>query len=202
MGPEDLEIETLMDNGSDRLTGEQRYSLHRSLRELLLVLLAAALLAGGSMFFFRAALVRGSSMEPTLRDGDCIFVQTAGYHQPRQGDIVAIRAKDRQGKHLIKRIIAREGDTVQIDFEAGMVFVNGQLLEEPYINEATTLSGDIPFPVTVPPGCFFVLGDNRNHSQDSRSSALGFVPLDDIEGRAVFRFAPLSRFGPIEDRRP
>ena len=83
-----------------------------------------------------------------------------------------------------------------------MVFVNGQLLEEPYINEATTLSGDIPFPVTVPPGCFFVLGDNRNHSQDSRSSALGFVPLDDIEGRAVFRFAPLSRFGPIEDRRP
>ena len=202
MGPEDLEIETLMDNGSDRLTGEQRYSLRRSLRELLLVLLAAALLAGGSMFFFRAALVRGSSMEPTLRDGDGIFVQTAGYHQPRQGDIVAIRAKDRQGKHLIKRIIAREGDTVQIDFEAGMVFVNGQLLEEPYINEATTLSGDIPFPVTVPPGCFFVLGDNRNHSQDSRSSALGFVPLDDIEGRAVFRFAPLSRFGPIEDRRP
>ena len=202
MGPEDLEIETLMDNGSDRLTGEQRYSLRRSLRELLLVQLAAALLAGGSMFFFRAALVRGSSMEPTLRDGDCIFVQTAGYHQPRQGDIVAIRAKDRQGKHLIKRIIAREGDTVQIDFEAGMVFVNGQLLEEPYINEATTLSGDIPFPVTVPPGCFFVLGDNRNHSQDSRSSALGFVPLDDIEGRAVFRFAPLSRFGPIEDRRP
>lgn len=202
MGPEDLEIETLMDNGSDRLTGEQRYSLRRSLRELLLVLLAAALLAGGSMFFFRAALVRGNSMEPTLRDGDCIFVQTAGYHQPRQGDIVAIRAKDRQGKHLIKRIIAREGDTVQIDFEAGMVFVNGQLLEEPYINEATTLSGDIPFPVTVPPGCFFVLGDNRNHSQDSRSSALGFVPLDDIEGRAVFRFAPLSRFGPIEDRRP
>ena len=202
MGPEDLEIETLMDNGSDRLTGEQRYSLRRSLRELLLVLLAAALLAGGSMFFFRAAPVRGSSMEPTLRDGDCIFVQTAGYHQPRQGDIVAIRAKDRQGKHLIKRIIAREGDTVQIDFEAGMVFVNGQLLEEPYINEATTLSGDIPFPVTVPPGCFFVLGDNRNHSQDSRSSALGFVPLDDIEGRAVFRFAPLSRFGPIEDRRP
>ncbi len=202
MGPEDLEIETLMDNGSDRLTGEQRYSLRRSLRELLLVLLAAALLAGGSMFFFRAALVRGSSMEPTLRDGDCIFVQTAGYHQPRQGDIVAIRAKDRQGKHLIKRIIAREGDTVQIDFEAGMVFVNGQLLEEPYINEATTLGGDIPFPVTVPPGCFFVLGDNRNHSQDSRSSALGFVPLDDIEGRAVFRFAPLSRFGPIEDRRP
>jgi signal peptidase I len=202
VGPEDLEIETLMDNGSDRLTGEQRYSLRRSLRELLLVLLAAALLAGGSMFFFRAALVRGSSMEPTLRDGDCIFVQTAGYHQPQQGDIVAIRAKDRQGKHLIKRIIAREGDTVQIDFEAGMVFVNGQLLEEPYINEATTLSGDIPFPVTVPPGCFFVLGDNRNHSQDSRSSALGFVPLDDIEGRAVFRFAPLSRFGPIEDRRP
>lgn len=197
MDPENVEIEALMDSGSDRLTEEQRYSLGRSLRELLLVLLAALALAGGSMFFFRASLVRGSSMEPTLHDGDCIFVQTAGYHEPGRGDIVAIRAKDRRGKHLVKRIIARGGDTVQIDFEAGMVFVNGQLLEEPYISEATTLSGDIPFPVTVPADCYFVLGDNRNHSQDSRGSALGFVPRQDIEGRVVFRFAPLSGFGPV-----
>lgn len=197
MGPEETEIEALMDNGSDRLTEEQRYSLAASLRELLAVLLAALALAGGFMLFFRASLVRGSSMEPTLRDGDCILVKTAGYDRPEQGDIVAIKAKDRKNKHLVKRIIARGGDTVQIDFEAGMVFVNGQLLEEPYISEATTLSGDIPFPVTVPRDCYFVLGDNRNHSQDSRSSTLGFVPREDIEGRVVFRFAPLSGFGPI-----
>lgn len=198
MEPENLEIEQLMDNGSDTLTREQSYSLKKSLRDLLLVLLAALLLAGGSMFFVRASLVRGSSMEPTLSDGDCILVRIAGYDDPRPGDIVAVRAKDREGKHLIKRIIAVGGQTVQIDFEAGQVFVNGQLLEEPYIAEATHLAGDIRFPVTVPPDCYFVLGDNRNHSQDSRSSTLGCVPRGDIEGKAVFRFAPLDRFGPIK----
>ena len=202
MEPEDMDIETLMDPESDTLTREQSYSLRNSLRDLLLVLLAALLLAGGSMFFVRASLVRGSSMEPTLLDGDCILVWMAGGQGPERGDLVAIRARDKEGKHLIKRVIAKGGDTVQIDFEGGLVFVNGQRLEEPYLAETTHLEGDVQFPVTVPPDCFFVLGDNRNHSQDSRSSALGFVSLDDIEGRAVFRFAPLSRFGPIEDRRP
>ena len=154
-------------------------------------------------FAFRLIGVSGPSMQDTLYTGDRLLVLNAAFCDFQPGDVVVINNYNADlSDTLIKRIIAREGDTVQIDFEAGMVFVNGQLLEEPYINEATTLSGDIPFPVTVPPGCFFVLGDNRNHSQDSRSSALGFVPLDDIEGRAVFRFAPLSRFGPIEDRRP
>lgn len=198
MEPEDMDIETLMDPESDTLTREQSYSLKNSLRDLLLVLLAALLLAGGSMFFVRASLVRGSSMEPTLLDGDCILVWMAGGQGPERGDLVAIRARDKEGKHLIKRVIAKGGDTVQIDFEGGLVFVNGQRLEEPYLAETTHLEGDVQFPVTVPPDCFFVLGDNRNHSQDSRSSTLGCVPLGDIEGRAFFRFAPLERFGPIE----
>ena len=197
MGPEDVEIEQLMDNGSDALTPEQAYSLKSSLRELLWVLLAAVLLAGVFLVFFRASLVRGSSMEPTLRNGDCLFVRTVGYHAPEYGDIVAVKAKDQKNKHLSRRVIALGGDTVQIDFEAGMVFVNGQLLEEPYLAEPTHLAGDVSFPVTVPSGCCFVLGDNRNHSQDSRSSVLGFVPLEDIEGKAVFRFAPFSAFGPV-----
>jgi len=198
MEPEDMDIETLMDPESDTLTREQSYSLKNSLRDLLLVLLAALLLAGGSMFFVRASLVRGSSMEPTLLDGDCILVWMAGGQGPERGDLVAIRARDKEGKHLIKRVIAKGGDTVQIDFEGGLVFVNGQRLEEPYLAETTHLEGDVQFPVTVPPDHFFVLGDNRNHSQDSRSSTLGCVPLGDIEGRAFFRFAPLERFGPIE----
>lgn len=197
MEPEKLEIEALMDTGSDTLTKEQSYSLKHSLRDLLLVLLAGVLLAGVSRFFVQASLVKGSSMEPTLSDGDCILVRMAGYDQPQAGDIVAIKAKDRQGKHLVKRIIARGGQTVQIDFETGRVFVDGQLLTEPYIAEATHLAGDLPFPVTVPPDCYFVLGDNRNHSQDSRSSTLGCVPRGDIEGKVVFRFAPLGSFGPI-----
>ena len=130
MEPEDMDIEALMDPGSDTLTREQSYSLKNSLRDLLLVLLAALLLAGGSMFFVRASLVRGSSMEPTLLDGDCILVWMAGGQGPERGDLVAIRARDKEGKHLIKRVIAKGGDTVQIDFEGGLVFVNGQRLEE------------------------------------------------------------------------
>ena len=195
---EPRDIETFLDPAEDVPTREQAFSLRRSLWELFRVLLAAAVLSGVFLVFFRASLVRGSSMEPTLRDGDCILVRTAGYDDPRRGDIVAIKARDREDKHLVKRIIALAGDTVHIDFEAGIVFVNGQRLEEPYAAEPTRLSGELTFPVTVPPGCCFVLGDNRNHSQDSRSAALGFVPLEDLEGKAVFRFAPLSRFGPIE----
>ena len=197
MGPEEMDIEGLMDPNSDTLTKEQSYSLESSLWSLFHMLLVALLLAGVFMFFVRASLVRGSSMEPTLWDGDCILVQMMGYKEPLPGDIVAIKAKDRAGKHLVKRIIATGGGTVQIDFEAGAVFVNGQRLEEPYVQEATHLSGDIAFPVTVPEGCCFVLGDNRNHSQDSRSSVLGFVPREDIEGKVFFRFAPLERFGAI-----
>lgn len=192
-----IEMGPRKDPGSDTPASEQTFSAAKSLRDLLLVLLAGLLVAGGSRFFVRASLVRGSSMEPTLADGDCILVQMAGY-QPAPGDIVAIRAKDRQGKYLVKRIIAQGGQTVQIDFETGMVFVDGQLLTEPYIAEATHLMGDVSFPVTVPADSYFVLGDNRNNSQDSRGSALGCVPRQDIEGKALFRFAPLGSFGPIE----
>ena len=96
MEPEDMDIEALMDPGSDTLTREQSYSLRNSLRDLLLVLLAALLLAGGSMFFVRASLVRGSSMEPTLLDGDCILVWMAGGQGPERGDLVAIRARDKE----------------------------------------------------------------------------------------------------------
>ena len=98
---------------------------------------------------------------------------------------------------LVERGLQESRQKAQATIMSGLVFVNGQLQEEPYISEPTHLAGDMTFPVTVPPGCYFVLGDNRNHSQDSRSAALGFVPREDIEGKAVFRFAPFSAFGPI-----
>ncbi len=109
MGPEEMDIEGLMDPNSDTLTKEQSYSLESSLWSLFHMLLVALLLAGVFMFFVRASLVRGSSMEPTLWDGDCILVQMMGYKEPLPGDIVAIKAKDRAGKHLVKRIIATGG---------------------------------------------------------------------------------------------
>ena len=194
---EGRDIESFMDPDSDRLTGAQAFSLGKSLRDLFRLLLGAAALALLSMFFFRASLVRGDSMEPTLHDGDCTFVQLAWYGEPQRGDIVAIRSAGEEGKHLVKRIIALGGDTVQIDFGSGTVYVNGHRLEEPYAAGPTLLRGDVSFPVTVPEGHYFVLGDNRNHSQDSRSSELGMVPAEDIEGKVVFRFFPFGGFGPV-----
>ena len=136
-------------------------------------------------------------MEPTLLDGDCILVWMAGGQGPERGDLVAIRARDKEGKHLIKRVIAKGGDTVQIDFEGGLVFVNGQRLEEPYLTETTHLEGDVQFPVTVPPDCFFVLGDNRNASEDSRNADIGNVRRRDIYGQAWFVRYPWNNFGMI-----
>ena len=105
--------------------------------------------------------------------------------------------KQRLDVLLVERGLLESRQKAQGTIMSGLVFVNGQRLEEPYVQEATHLSGDIAFPVTVPEGCCFVLGDNRNHSQDSRSSVLGFVPREDIEGKVFFRFAPLERFGAI-----
>ena len=120
-------------------------------------------------------------MYPTLEDGDRLVLASTVF-QYKQGDIVVIH---RSGKEpLIKRVIAVEGDTLDIDFERGMVTVNGEVLNEPYIAEPTHLEyNDGPvFPFTVPEGKVFVMGDNRNNSLDSRSGAVGLIDQNDILG--------------------
>ena len=194
MGPEDVEIEGLMDNGSDDLTPEQAYSLRQSLWELFRVLLAAVVLAGVFLVFFRASLVRGSSMEPTLHNGDCILVRTWGYDAPEPGDIVAIKAKDREGKHLVKRVIAGPGDWVDID-EHGNVFVNEVELYEPYLVEKALGDCDITLPYQVPESKIFVMGDHRSVSLDSRNTALGCVGDEQVVGKLLFRVWPFEGFG-------
>ena len=87
---------------------------------------------------------------------------------------------------IVKRVIATEGQTVDIDFEAGVVYVDGEALDEPYINEPTYMEEGTEFPLTVPEGCIFVMGDNRNHSSDSRDSRLGTVDTRCVLGKAVF----------------
>lgn len=136
------------------------------------------------VFFFRVATVEGSSMSPTLDDSDRIVITnfTSGYEF---SDVIVIyRADD---VPLIKRVIAVEGDTIDINFETGEVILNGEVLSEEYIAEPTYRSfEDGPeYPLTVPKGYVFVMGDNRNDSLDSRSGQVGLVDTRSIVGKMV-----------------
>ena len=141
------------------------------------------------LFAVQPAAVSGSSMEPTLQGGDKIILRSA-FYTPAKGDIVVIDSYSAYGETLIKRIIALEGDTVDIDFATGDVRVNGELLSEPYILAPTTKTGQVVFPLTVPQGCCFVMGDNRPGSLDSRSEEVGFIDCRNIMGKVFFRLMP------------
>lgn len=152
------------------------------------------------MFIFRTVGVIGTSMWPTLDTNDRIIL-TASYGEPEYGDIVVTCQPDSSEEIpdvLVKRVIATEGQTVDIDFEKGIVYVDGAALDEPYTAEPTWEEEDFRGPVTVPEGCVFVMGDNRNHSTDSRDNRIGFISEEYIMGRALFRLVP---FGEIENNK-
>ena len=123
--------------------------------------------------FFRIIQVDGESMVPTLQNGDKLIVWGAGY-EPQRGDVV------------------------NIDYQAGTVSVNGEVLQETYIAEPTYLGYDVTFPYTVPEGTVFVMGDNRNASLDSRSSYVGCIDERDILGKVLLCFLPFSDFGVVK----
>ena len=142
-------------------------------------------------FVVRLIGVDGHSMVPTLQDGDRLLVLTSLLDNDYQyGDIVVLRKESFMEEPIVKRVIAVEGQTVDIDFASGVVYVDDQPLEEPYINEPTYVEEGTQFPLTVPEGSIFVMGDNRNHSSDSRSSDLGTVDTRYVIGRAVFLLFP------------
>lgn len=142
-------------------------------------------------FAVRTIGVIGPSMQSTLFEKDRLIVSDIGF-TPRYGDIVIISKKSFSKDTIVKRVIATEGQTVDIDFENGYVYVDGEILDEPYINEPTYREWDVQFPVTVPEDCVFVMGDNRNNSTDSRDSDIGMVNEQEILGRVLFRFWPLG----------
>lgn len=148
------------------------------------------------VFFVRIITVSGTSMEPTLYGGDRVAVQSMLY-TPQRGDVVVVDGYINYGDPLVKRIIALGGDTVDIDFETGAVSVNGEVLDEPYISAPTMNGYDVTFPVTVPDGCIFVMGDNRPASLDSRSTEVGFIDARDILGKVLLRVFPVSGLGKI-----
>ena len=141
-------------------------------------------------FLFRIVGVVGNSMNPTLSWGDRLIITRIGY-TPQQGDIVIVNRYTEEP--LVKRVVAIGGDTLRIDDETGTVYVNGEALDEPYIQGHTYSLGLGTEEQTVPAGTVFVMGDNREHSKDSRYiDEVGFVNESDIIGKAIFRFLPLS----------
>ncbi|MGM9557187.1 MAG: signal peptidase I [Oscillospiraceae bacterium] len=134
----------------------------------------------------------GSSMTPTLKDGEIILSMKTSDFEP--GDIVAFYYNN---KILVKRVICSAGDWIDID-EDGTVYVNGTLLDEPYLTEKALGDCNIELPYQVPDGRVFVMGDHRSTSVDSRNTAVGCVAQEQIVGRIIFRVWPFSRFGSVE----
>ena len=153
-------------------------------------LLSGALLV--LLLVLRVVVVSGPSMKNTLIDGDYIvLLSNVFYSEPKQGDIVvASKESFKNGEPIIKRIIATEGQKVDIDFSEGIVYVDGSPLDEPYTLTDTNLEEGIQFPLVVEKGCVFVMGDNRNESKDSRSPQIGQIDCREILGKAVFLLFP------------
>jgi len=144
-------------------------------------------------FVFRFVIVDGSSMLQTLKDGDSLIISNLNY-EPKTGDIIVVSAPHyREDYPLVKRVIATEGQTVYIDFDEWEVYVDGELLDESYVNfspgrKMEDYGNAHKYPITVAENCVFVMGDNRNGSIDSRSSLIGQLSKEYIMGKMIFKF--------------
>lgn len=199
---------------------EKKKALFNDIVEILETMLTTVFLVVMLLSYVtRPVTVDGSSMEPTLQDQDRLIMLRLLY-TPKQGDIVVIYNSEgyvlnSRGEavnsgygleeNIIKRIIATEGQSVDIRVDEGLVYVDGEPLDEPYVSEAVRSNdGAFSYPITIPEGYVFVMGDNRNHSTDSRSSFVGLVPKTDILGKAYFRFCHMeeneeSKYYPVFD---
>ncbi|MBE7042258.1 MAG: signal peptidase I [Ruminococcaceae bacterium] len=172
---------------------------HPILKEIVdwIVVLAAALVITFVIrtFVFTMVVVDGPSMENTLKTGDRLAVVRLAY-EPKQGDIIVFYPNGNKERPYIKRVIAIEGQT--IDVRDGNVYVDGALIEEPYLGSPTTESGNQSYPITLPEGYLFAMGDNRQQSLDCRSTSVGLVDYQDVVGKAWVRLFPFdNRFGSL-----
>jgi signal peptidase I len=169
------------------------------LRELAEVVVLAVILYFGISFAVQTVHVEGLSMWTTLDDNDYLIADKIAYrlHAPQRGDIVILRPPTDNSKDFIKRVIALPGE--QLIVRDGVVFINGHRLNEPYLPEQWTVFNNVSVTM-IPPNEYFVMGDNRNRSQDSRT--FGPISRDRIDGRAWFRIWPINNFGNIYAKMP
>ncbi|MCR5268017.1 MAG: signal peptidase I [Lachnospiraceae bacterium] len=190
------ELEHDQEQTSTESAGEKKTSIKREIMEWIIVIEVAVILAVVlNMFLIVNAVIPSASMETTIMTGDRIFGNRLAYtkNDPVRGDIVIFKYPDDETQLFIKRLIGMPGETLQmID---GVIYINGEKLDEPYL--AAIPYGDYG-PVTVPEGAYFVMGDNRNNSADSRYWKQPFVYRDKILGKAVFCYYPFSDFGKIK----
>lgn len=175
----------------ERVEYKKRYRtvLKSTIYSLITVAAVAVLIA---TLWLPVLEIFGESMTPTLQDGEIVF--SLKTNQLEKGDIVAFYYNN---KILVKRVIAGPGEWIDSIDEDGNVSVNGQIIEEPYLEEKAFGDADIEFPYQIPDGKFFVMGDHRSTSVDSRHTVIGCVSEEQIVGRIVFRVWPLKAFGTV-----
>ncbi|MEE5992011.1 MAG: signal peptidase I [Oscillospiraceae bacterium] len=166
-----------------------------------------------NIYVFHTAYVQGDSMIPTLQDKDRLLVNALKWN-PSCGDIVIVNAQragllDEDGnpyqiegihKIIVKRVIGVAGQTLDMDFEHGYVYRNGLLLDESYTNTRTNapvMDAAFSYPITIPEGYIYVMGDNREVSKDSRYSDVGLIPLSEVEGCVITRITPWKKIGTV-----
>ena len=180
-----------------KMQPENKKSAKREFFEWLQAIVIAVVLALVIRnFIFTVVRVDGQSMEPTLQHNDRMIVWRLGY-EPEQGDIVIFNPPGYEDNiYWVKRVIATQGQRVEIDYNTSSVYVDGEKLDETYLGETMRDLGFSYREVDVPEGCVFVLGDNRNHSSDGR--VIGPVSIDRVIGKAVVRFWPFTNMDLFE----
>ena len=187
---ENIEIPSLAEIQRERKRIRREAYYRQALRGTISVLVVVAAVAVLVATLFLPILqISGDSMSPTLEHDEIVVLMKA--KEFKQGDLIGFYY---QGKILLKRVIALPEDEVAIDGE-GNVYVNGEILEEPYVTQKELGDCDLEFPYKVPGTGYFVLGDRRTNSVDSRNSVVGAITADDIIGKVCIRVWPLNRFG-------